>query len=152
MPTGVPHLDRERRSATGVTFTLGGRQAAVRIVGELFDTRDRGISMVTGWSTLARIDAGLVPDQYDVGLRPGTSPLRYAQELAAKLGRNYFVGLNNRKADVIDAMIGLITTLTLLLAAVAALGVLNTVVLNTRERIHDLGVFKAIGMTPDKRS
>lgn len=25
---------------------------------------------------------------------------------------------------------------------------LNTVVLHTRERVHDLGVFKAIGMTP----
>ena len=30
----------------------------------------------------------------------------------------------------------------------AGLGVLNTVVLNTRDRVHDLGVFKAIGMTP----
>ena len=30
----------------------------------------------------------------------------------------------------------------------AGLGVLNTVVLQTRERVHDLGVFKAIGMTP----
>jgi putative ABC transport system permease protein len=45
-------------------------------------------------------------------------------------------------------MVGLIATLSLLLAAVAALGVLNTVVLNTRERVHDLGVFKAVGMTP----
>jgi putative ABC transport system permease protein len=26
--------------------------------------------------------------------------------------------------------------------------VLNTVVLQTRERVHDLGVFKALGMTP----
>jgi putative ABC transport system permease protein len=31
---------------------------------------------------------------------------------------------------------------------VAGLGVLNTVVLQTRERAHDLGIFKAIGMTP----
>ena len=45
-------------------------------------------------------------------------------------------------------MLGLIGTLTLLLALVAGLGVLNTVVLNTRERVHDLGVFKAVGMTP----
>ena len=42
----------------------------------------------------------------------------------------------------------MIGTLTLLLAIVAGLGVLNTVVLHTRERVHDLGVFKAIGMTP----
>ena len=45
-------------------------------------------------------------------------------------------------------MISLIGTLTLLLALVAALGVLNTIVLSTRERVHDLGVFKAVGMTP----
>ncbi|HEY1486568.1 MAG TPA: ABC transporter permease, partial [Micromonosporaceae bacterium] len=37
---------------------------------------------------------------------------------------------------------------TLLLCIVAALGVLNTVVLNTRERRHDIGVLRALGMTP----
>jgi len=42
----------------------------------------------------------------------------------------------------------LIGTLTLLLALAAGLGVLNTVVLGTRDRVHDLGVFKAVGMTP----
>jgi putative ABC transport system permease protein len=38
--------------------------------------------------------------------------------------------------------------LTLMLVAVAGLGVLNSVVLDTRERVHDLGVCKAIGMSP----
>jgi putative ABC transport system permease protein len=35
-----------------------------------------------------------------------------------------------------------------MLVVVAGLGVLNTVVLDTRDRVHDLGVFKALGMTP----
>jgi hypothetical protein len=56
---------------------------------------------------------------------------------------------NHDSADglivVLDAMAGL---LTLLLVAVAGLGVLNSVVLDTRERVHDLGVCKAIGMSP----
>ncbi|WP_394619814.1 FtsX-like permease family protein [Lentzea sp. JNUCC 0626] len=38
--------------------------------------------------------------------------------------------------------------LTLVLGAVAALGVFNTVVLNARERRRDLGMLKSIGMTP----
>jgi putative ABC transport system permease protein len=42
----------------------------------------------------------------------------------------------------------LITTLTLLLCGVAALGVLNTVVLNMRERVQEIGVLKSLGMTP----
>lgn len=45
-------------------------------------------------------------------------------------------------------MLGLASTLTLLLAAVAGLGVFNTVLLNTRERVHEIGVLKTIGITP----
>lgn len=45
-------------------------------------------------------------------------------------------------------MQSLIATLALLLSSVAALGVFNTVVLNTRDRIHEIGVLKSVGMTP----
>jgi putative ABC transport system permease protein len=38
--------------------------------------------------------------------------------------------------------------LTVLIMIVAGLGVLNTVALQIRERAHDIGVFKALGMTP----
>jgi putative ABC transport system permease protein len=41
-----------------------------------------------------------------------------------------------------------VVLLTLMLGTVAALGVFNTVVLNTRERRRDLGMLKSIGMTP----
>ena len=34
------------------------------------------------------------------------------------------------------------------MAVLAGLGVLNSVLMATRERVHDLGVFKAVGMTP----
>ena len=64
------------------------------------------------------------------------------------VGSSYSTSLNSRISVVVSLMLGLIGTLTLLLALVAGLGVLNTVVLNTRDRVHDLGVFKAIGMTP----
>ena len=56
-----------------VTITAGHTQIPVRIVGEVFDTSNRGLEMFTGWRTLARAAATLMPDQYDVGLRPGTS-------------------------------------------------------------------------------
>jgi putative ABC transport system permease protein len=34
------------------------------------------------------------------------------------------------------------------MAVLAGLGVLNSVLLAARERVHDLGVFQAVGMTP----
>jgi putative ABC transport system permease protein len=41
-----------------------------------------------------------------------------------------------------------IRLLTAAMAVLAGLGVLTSVLLVTRERVHDLGVFKAVGMTP----
>jgi putative ABC transport system permease protein len=130
-----------------VTITSGSKQITVRIVGQVFDTDNGGLAMFTGWQTLASADPGLAADQYDVGLRPGTSADAYAQTLGAVLGDGYFVSTPG-EGSTFPIVIGLIGTLTLLLAIVAGLGVLNTVVLHTRERVHDLGVFKAIGMTP----
>ncbi len=45
-------------------------------------------------------------------------------------------------------MEAVIALLTLMIVAVAGLGVLSLVVLDTRQRVHDLGVFKALGMSP----
>ena len=83
-----------------------------------------------------------------MGLKPGTNAREYVHALAPSLGNTYDVSVNSGNTTQFYAIIGLIATLTLLLIAVAGLGVLNTVVLQTRERVHDLGVFKAVGMTP----
>jgi putative ABC transport system permease protein len=130
-----------------VMIISGGRRITVRIVGEVFATGNKGVAMFTGWPTLASADRGLMPGQYDIGLRPGTSAPAYAQALEAKLGPSYLVSLNSRSSGVVNLMIGLIGALTLLLAIAAGLGVLNTVALHIRERAHDLGIFKAVGMT-----
>ena len=128
----------------------GGRAIPVRIVGEVFDSQHDGLTMLTDWRTLTAAYPGLTPNpsnaQYDVGLRPGTDPNAYVQALGAKLGSNYGVSINQDGGAAIA--IAIAGTLTLLLSIAAGLGVLNTVVLQTRERVHDLGVFKAVGMTP----
>jgi putative ABC transport system permease protein len=128
-----------------VTIVSGSRLIPVKIVGQVFDTHNNGVSMLTDWQTLARAEPGVTPSQYDVALRPGISATSYVRAL--NLGAGYGVNLTGRDSGL-TVVIGLIGTLTVLLAIVAGLGVLNTVVLHTRERVHDLGVFKAIGMTP----
>jgi putative ABC transport system permease protein len=130
-----------------VTLDFGTRQVTARIVGQVFDTDNNGLAMITGWRTLAGADRGLGVDQYDIQLRPGTSAAAYAHALGSRLGSAYMINLNTRDQGF-PVVLALIGTLTLLLAIVAGLGVLNTVVLHTRERVHDLGVFKAVGMTP----
>ena len=130
------------------TISSGSRHITVQIAGEIFDPAGGNPEITGSHSTLATLDPGLSPDQYDVALTPGTSAQAYADALGAKLGQPYQVNANGSSSSQFFVIIGLIATLTLLLTAVAALGVLNTVVLQTRERVHDLGVFKAVGMTP----
>nr|WP_246150811.1 ABC transporter permease [Streptomyces qinzhouensis] len=56
-------------------------------------------------------------------------------------------GLDNG-SEIAATLNALSAILTLMLVAVAALGVLNGVLLDTRERVREIGVHKALGMTP----
>ena len=140
--------DTGARVGDSYTLTSGGRRLTIQIAGHVFDPNGGQPRIIASRSTLAALDPGLSPDQYDVALTPGTNAVAYADATGAKLGRFYQASTNGSSSSQFFVIIGLVATLTLLLAAVAGLGVLNTVVLQTRERVHDLGVFKAIGMTP----
>jgi len=129
-------------------LTSGGRHVTVRIAGEIFDPAGGRPEIIAGLSTLAGLDPGLAVDQYDVALKPGVTATAYAAAVGRMLGQDYSVNVQSDDNIQLLAILSLVATLTLLLAAVAGLGVLNTVVLQIRERVHDIGVFKAVGMTP----
>jgi putative ABC transport system permease protein len=133
-----------------VTITTDLGRHRVHLVGEVFANGSDGTAIMSA----TELD-GLVPKDartwLEVGLTPGTdlhayvdaagtvlAPLEMGAESTAEMQENESVAI----------MLGLIATLTLLLAAVAGLGVFNTVVLNTRERVQEIGVLKSIGMTP----
>ncbi len=129
------------------TLTAGARQETVRIDGEVFDVQGHASDIFMSSAALAALVPGLGADQYDVSLRPGINAQSYANALSARLGPRLDV-TTTTGSPVFASVLVLDAVLTLLLIAVAGLGVLNTAVLQIRERAHDLGVFKAIGMTP----
>ncbi|MEV8458829.1 MULTISPECIES: ABC transporter permease [Streptomyces] len=136
----------------GDEVTLAGhdRRTAVRITGEAFFTEGDGMRLLTSLGTLRRLDPSAVPERFHVKPSPGLSASAYAASVRTALEP---LGATARPApdrasSVIAAMDALIGTLTALLVAVAGLGVLNTVVLDTRDRVRDLGIMKAVGMTP----
>jgi putative ABC transport system permease protein len=134
----------------GGTYPIvyGNRTVTVTIVGEVFQPGN-DVDLFTSPQTLAAIDpAANGPAQYSVGLKPGVSAQAYANTLNAVLGDGYDVGASSGGGAVLLAVVTLVAMLTLLIMAVAGLGVLNTVALQIRERAHDIGVFKALGMTP----
>ncbi|MCO6011711.1 ABC transporter permease [Actinoallomurus purpureus] len=135
-----------------VTLTGDGRAAPVRIVGEALDLHEEGMTVLTDDASLAGLGVPVAPEsiQFAVDLRPGTDAQAYLNSLNAAL-RPLGVSAQANSGEVsgvVVAMDTLAAMLTLMLVAVAGLGVLNTVVLDTRERVHDLGVLKALGMSP----
>ena len=122
----------------------GGRHETVAIVGEYMHN-DRRL-VVTDQATVTALAPPEKPIAYHVKLRDGADPAAYARAArAADPGLSPDpVGANT----VTQTIVASASALTVMLALVAALGVFNTAVLNTRDRRRDLGMLKSIGMTP----
>jgi putative ABC transport system permease protein len=130
------------------TLASGGRHRTVQIAGQVFAPNDGHPAIFASASTVSAIDPNLNGHMFQVELAPGTDVGSYVNSVQSALGPGYLVSLNENGGTELPAMIALVAMLTLLIAVVAGFGVLNTVVLQTRERVYDLGVFKAVGMTP----
>ncbi len=130
------------------TVDTGSAEVTVRIVGEVF-APSRQPRLYGATQTLPGIASIQNFWQVDVGLRPGTSTTSYIQAVNRKLGANGPVRRvppdTGQFYVIASALIGF---LALMVAIAAGLGVLNTVLMTTRDRVHDLGVFKALGMRP----
>jgi putative ABC transport system permease protein len=132
-----------------ITLTNKDHRVAVRIVGEVFAMQQ---VLLTDNDSLAGLGVYTLPQsvQFNIDLVPGSSQQSYLDRLDAALLPYGVTAQPNsaRVSSLLISMDSLVATLTFMLVAVAGLGVLNTVVLDTRERIHDFGVFKALGMSP----
>ncbi|CAG7650389.1 ABC transporter permease [Actinacidiphila bryophytorum] len=136
-----------------ITLSNGsGRSAPVRIVGEAFDMQESGMTIRTDSASLAALNTPVDPQSvdYQIDLKPGSSRQEALDRLQLALKPYGFCPGSYHPLfnPTILSMDTLAVMLTGMLVAVAGLGVLNTVVLDTRERVHDLGVFKALGMSP----
>ncbi len=130
------------------TVDTGTAQVTVRIVGEVF-VPSRQPRLYGATQTLPGLAAGQNFWQVDVGLRPGTSAAAYIRAVNAKFGANgTFSAMPPSGGQFYVIASALIGFLALMVAIAAGLGVLNTVLMTTRDRVHDLGVFKALGMRP----
>ncbi|GGS43260.1 ABC transporter permease [Streptomyces violaceus] len=137
----------------GDTVTLNGlaEPVTVRIVGEVLDPRNDGMQVFTDASTLTAAHPDLTETSHHIAVTPGTDAAGYVDALNKDLaphGATARVGGLDAGGDMVVTLNALSAILTLMLVAVAELGVLNGVLLDTRERVREIGVHKALGMTP----
>lgn len=131
----------------GDVLTLQSSTTAlhVKVVGE---TMTGGAHEFFGdWSLLKQLAPAATANQYAIVLQAGTDSSAFLTTALAKVP-----GLYPDHQPTISSfnliVLSFSVLLTLMLSLVAALGVFNTVVLNTREQRRDLGMLKSIGMTP----
>ncbi|MEU4604745.1 FtsX-like permease family protein [Kribbella sp. NPDC023972] len=138
---------RQHGLSVGDTITLEskGKSTQVKIVAKAL--YNSGEEVLSNWETLALTAPDLRATMYEIQLKPGTDIDAYVKAVqAGDPGLQEVPGQDPGKFVAI--VLATVVLLTLMLGTVAALGVFNTVVLNTRERRRDLGMLKSIGMTP----
>jgi putative ABC transport system permease protein len=130
------------------TVTVGTVQVTVRIAGEVFQPSSEP-RLYANTQTLASVATSQNLQEYYVGLRPGTAAAAYIQAVNARLGTSSpWQATTPHGGNFYTIASGLVGLLALMVAVAAGLGVLNTVLMTTRDRVHDLGIFKALGMRP----
>jgi putative ABC transport system permease protein len=131
------------------TLSIDGKAARMRMVGLLSEGPNVAHQLRFDWSTYLQLFPNGMPDTYYVHLRPGADPADYVRRIQQAepdfLGATVF---SLEGAGPITIMKQVVLALGLMLSLIAVVGVFNTLLLNARERVHELAVLKALGMSP----
>ncbi len=137
-----------------LVFNLsGGQQVTINytIIGTLYMTQ----RPMQGYVPLSSLPASAVPAQllvntnYEITLRPGVSPQAFQQSLqiatSDRIGMNVY---NLTPQGGVEQASSIMLFLSIALMLIAGVGILNAMLLSTRERFRELASLKAIGLTP----
>lgn len=149
----TPWLLHQAHASIGdtLTLTVQGHPVDLRVVGTYLDQNSDDLLMLANLDDLTAAGARLQPSFYEVGLKPGTDPRRYAA-LIQQAAPDQVVDARARESSGTNSSFllldGVLVWVAAVLAAVGMAGVFNTVVLNTREKARTIAILKAVGMTP----
>jgi putative ABC transport system permease protein len=133
------------------TGTFHGAALQLRIVGEVYDliTGPGGHELMLDWSTVAAVAPDLNPSGYLITLKPGSNVDAYVKRLGAAQPDLLDVQAANSGNTAFLATIGAVLfAIAGLIGLIAVVGIFNTVLLSTRERVRDTATLKALGMSP----
>jgi putative ABC transport system permease protein len=156
---GAVILPRARAERLGVGL---GDAIAVATPAGLVDLRVAGIversfpgrsgeSALVGWSDALERFGVVGADAFAVRFDPARAPQARAavEQLAAQLAltASPIAQVEGALGDALDRVFGLLDLLALAAVVVAALGIVNTLSMDTWERVRELGMLRAAGMS-----
>jgi putative ABC transport system permease protein len=138
----------------GDTVTVGanGRSVTVVLVGEIFDEapENQDDLLLRGtFADLASLEPAIEPTRWEVQPAAGVDRHAYAAQLVAAVRGLAGVEVvdESRFQESFLLFEGVISALGLALIVISLGGVLNTVLLETRQRVRETAVLKTVGMT-----
>jgi putative ABC transport system permease protein len=132
-----------------VTVQANGRPLPLRIVGWYRESEDTGEILRFPLADLQTVRPETGPQWASVNLTDGATPDTVAASLARDLGSAARVEVQTIEgSDEIDAFRLAFLLISALVVIVALANLASTMLLAVRERTHDLGVLRAVGVTP----
>jgi putative ABC transport system permease protein len=135
--------------------SLAGRTSRLHIVGSYYTTNVLGVTFSMDLTTLQGLDPTLQPQLYQVILKPGSNVGSYMHRVASSNPSQLEVQdlgqiIEQQFAPIKNSLQSVLVVVVIVLALIAAFGVFNTVLLNTRERVRDTAVMRTLGLSPGR--
>jgi putative ABC transport system permease protein len=141
------HLDDD------LEFATGSGRAHLHVVGIVAHSIPAGAeeAILVGWSDAQTVFAVTGADFFAVRYEPGReSEARAAIDdmaISYALEPNHLDRVSGTVGDALDRIFRLLDALALIAVVVAGLGMVNTLSMGVLERVHEIGVLRATGMT-----
>ena len=132
-----------------VTVQANGTPIPLKIVGWYRESEDAGEILRFPLADLQRVDRNATVGWASANVADGVAPGSVAASLTRRLGNAARVEVQTVEgSDEIDAFRLAFLLVSLLVVLVAVANLASTMLLGVRERAHDLGVLRAVGVTP----
>jgi putative ABC transport system permease protein len=126
-----------------------GKPLTVTVVGKYVEPEEGGEVVLFSADTAQQLFPGIQPDTYEVMMRDGADWDALLAEV--QTATNFGVDIDQAERGMpgeLTTLRGIIYGLSAVLLIIGVANTLMTMLLNVRERVRDIGIFKAIGMTP----
>jgi len=135
------------------TITLAGRSATIELVGETFEPvtgAANGLLLRGEFTDLAGIAPATQLSQWEVQPANGVNLNDYLRRLERQLGPEASVSFESDSSGdrSFTLFLTVVSLLGLVLITISVGGVFNSVLLESRQRAHELAVLKALGLSP----